>query len=626
MFWRRTFSLGLALSLLLGGCQAQDKVVQTPSPLAPLPTALPRFAATVKTAVQAQVRLGLQIQVPHSPRNFQIQQAAAGSIQWVRLRVSNLAGEALLPETDFLPVTGQSVSHSLLLPGFAELCFVDVTFYDAQKQPLATTLSGYFRPAFYSQNKLPVEIHWLTTPVVQTLRALYLLNPTLALTLKELDLQERINRFVINPLTRQFSRFPTAIRADALAAAIQTQGQLPEQLDPGVYQASILKLKISGLPSGQTAKLKIPALNWEKTLPYDTVLPIDLPAGTWELETEIPSSVFGFLSASKVTLQAGQSTYLQLPLIAGSANNPINQGKVELGARLFFEKALSGNNQMSCATCHDPRKGFSNGEANAVGIDGIRGTRNVPALYTLAYQPAFFHDGRSATLEAQALEPIQNPIEMHESLPQAIADLQAIPYYPQKFQAVFGTGVSSEGIAQALASFERALVLYDSAYDKRSFVSGVFSAAMMRGYQLFSGTANCTLCHKLPHFSDFAYRNVGISVAQAQPDLGRQAVTQLVGDAGKFKTPTLYNISASGPYMHDGSLATLNDVLDYYIRGGNADPNLDPNKAPLNLSAEQKADLLAFLESLTGQSNLKQLLDLPGTRLPGETLDLPPLD
>lgn len=625
MFSSRTFWAGLALTFWVGGCQSQREPIQ-PFEQIKGAAVFPPLLQTTQPAATPQVRLGLQIAVPRSPRSFQIQQATAGSVQWVRFHVSNLAGEALLPQTDFIPVTGATLAHELVLPSHDDLCFVEVTFFDANKQPLAAPLSGYFRPAFYSKYKLPVEVHWLNTPVVQTLKALFQLNPELARSIKELDLQARINRFVIDPQTRQFLRFPTAIKADALAALIHAQGQLPEQLDTSVYQASSLKLKISGLPTGQTAKLKIPALNWEKNLPYDTVLPMELPAGTWELEAQIPAAVFGFLSASKVTLQAGQSTYLQLPLVSGSAANPINQGKVELGARLFFEKVLSGNNQMSCATCHDPRKGFSNGEANAAGIDGIRGTRNVPALFTLAYQPAFFHDGRSATLEEQALEPIQNPIEMHETLPQAIADLQAIPYYPQKFQAVFGTGVSAQGIAQALASFQRALVLYDSAYDKRSHVSGVFSPAMLRGYQLFSGTANCTLCHKLPHFSDFAYRNVGIGMDQPQPDLGRQGVTQLAADAGKFKTPTLRNIAASGPYMHDGSLATLNDVLDYYIRGGNANPNLDPNKAPLNLSVEQKADLLAFLESLTGQNNLKQLLDLPGTRLPGESLDLPPLE
>ncbi|MGE3725262.1 MAG: cytochrome-c peroxidase [Candidatus Sericytochromatia bacterium] len=621
MVTSRTFFLGLSLTLLLG-CQTQTQPVQVAGRA--IPSAVSHPAAQTQTL--RPVRLGVQIAIPRSSRSFQIQQAAAGAVQWVRLKVSNLAGDSLLPETDFIPVLGPTVAHALVLPANDELSFVEVTFYDAAKQPVATPLSGYFRPAFYSKHKLPVEIHWLNTPVVQTLKALFLLNPELARSIKELDLQERINRFVIHPLTRQFLRFPTAIRADVLAAQIQAQGQLPEQLDTSVYQASSIKLRVSGLPAGQTAKLKIPALNWEKTLPYDTVLPIDLPAGTWELETEVPTSVFGFLSAAKVTLVAGQSAYLQLPLVAGSVANPINQGKVELGARLFFEKALSGNNQMSCATCHDPRKGFSNGEANAVGIDGIRGTRNVPALFELASQPAFFHDGRTATLEEQALEPIQNPIEMHETLPQAMADLQAIPYYPSKFQAVFGSGISAEGIAQALASFQRALVLYDSAYDKRFYVSGVFSPAMLRGYQLFNGTANCTLCHKLPHFSDFAYRNVGIGMDQAQPDPGRQAVTQLLEDTGKFKTPTLRNISASAPYMHDGSLATLSDVLDYYIRGGNANPHLDANKVPLNLTAEQKADLLAFLESLTGQNNLKQLLDLPGTKLPDETLDLPALE
>ncbi|MBT9548056.1 MAG: hypothetical protein IV090_21880 [Candidatus Sericytochromatia bacterium] len=238
-------------------------------------------------------------------------------------------------------------------------------------------------------------------------------------------------------------------------------------------------------------------------------------------------------------------------------------------------EALSGNNQMSCATCHDPRKGFSNGEANAAGIDGIRGPRNVPALYTLAYQPAFFHDGRTATLDAQALEPIQNPIEMHESLPQAIADLQAIPIIHKNFRP--------------------------------SLAPGFRPKASPRLWPALSGPWSCTIPLMTSAVMSVAFFQQRCCVAPCRDQCG----------SGPAR---------SGPYMHDGSLATLNDVLDYYIRGGNADPNLDPNKAPLNLSAEQKADLLAFLESLTGQSNLKQLLDLPGTRLPGETLDLPPLD
>lgn len=305
------------------------------------------------------------------------------------------------------------------------------------------------------------------------------------------------------------------------------------------------------------------------------------------------------------------------PDVPVPVSNPLTQAKVELGLRLFFEPRLSSRNTMSCATCHHPAKGFSNNEPNAAGVDGIRGNRNVPTVYTTAHHKSMFWDGRAESLEEQALGPIQNPIEMNETLPNVIRKLNEIPYYPQKFKQAFGTEITPAGMAQAIASFERALALYPSAYDR--FQNGddqALTESQKRGLELFSRKAHCMTCHKGVAMTDSKFHNLGVGLQQSKPDLGRFQITQNPEDWGAFKTPPLRNISQTGPYMHDGSLKTLEEVVELYNQGGHENPNLDREMRPLNLTSEEKGDLVNFMRALRSRDNFTELVQLPGGRLP----------
>jgi cytochrome c peroxidase len=323
----------------------------------------------------------------------------------------------------------------------------------------------------------------------------------------------------------------------------------------------------------------------------------------------------GASPSASVQVFAQNSPKLLFPEVPVPPQNPLTQAKIELGFRLFFEPRLSANNQMSCATCHQPTRGFSNAQANALGVTGLRGKRNVPTIYTTAWYTSQFWDGRAASLEEQALGPIENPIEMNEILPNVIRKLSEMPYYRNKFQQTFGTAITAQGIAQALASFERALSLKPNAYDL--YREGDFNAltpAQERGMVIFGRQAHCTTCHKGVQTTDNKFHNLGVGMNQANPDLGRYEVTRQTEDRGAFRTPSLRNISATGPYMHDGSIKTLAEVIEFYDRGGIANPNLSLEMNPLNLTPEDKSDLLAFLNALTAPDNLKEIANLPGVR------------
>ncbi|PIQ29233.1 cytochrome-c peroxidase [bacterium (Candidatus Blackallbacteria) CG17_big_fil_post_rev_8_21_14_2_50_48_46] len=329
-------------------------------------------------------------------------------------------------------------------------------------------------------------------------------------------------------------------------------------------------------------------------------------------------------SPSKAMLRAASLHALPrtlFPEVPVPPGNPITQAKVELGFRLFFEPLLSANNKMSCASCHQPQRGFSNGQANAAGVNGQRGNRNVPSIYANAFYSSLFWDGRSPSLEDQALGPIQNPIEMNESLENVVKKLSGHPYYRAKFQQTFGTPVTPQGIGMALASFERALNLQPSVYDR--YLQGdidALSPAQERGMVLFGRQAHCATCHKGVQTSDNKFHNLGVGMNLPQPDLGRFNVTHNSEDRGAFRTPSLRNITRTGPYMHDGSLRSLEEVIDFYDKGGIPNPTLSNEMNPLNLAPEDKADLLAFLEALTSEDNLREIAALPGIQMPAERL------
>ena len=290
-----------------------------------------------------------------------------------------------------------------------------------------------------------------------------------------------------------------------------------------------------------------------------------------------------------------------LPLVTVPADNPQTEAKVALGAQLFFDPRLSADGTISCATCHDPDKAWANHDPVDTGIEGRRGTRNSGTILDAAYMDFQFWDGRARTLEEQALGPIHNPAEMGETLENVVRKLDAIEGYRQQFDVVFGTGVTTDGIAKAIAAFERSVLSGPSPYDR--YLAGdksAMSAEAIRGLRIFNGKAKCKTCHGGPMLSDQGFHNIGVGMDRPRPDIGREAVTNEPKDRGRFKTPTLRNVALTWPYMHDGSETTLADVVAFYNRGGLPNPNLDIFVMPLELTGDEQKDLVAFLEALTG--------------------------
>jgi len=285
-------------------------------------------------------------------------------------------------------------------------------------------------------------------------------------------------------------------------------------------------------------------------------------------------------------------------------DNKQTAAKISLGKQLFFDERLSSDNSISCASCHDPAKGYSNGLPFGVGVDGKEGGRNTPTVINMAYSRFQFWDGRvydrKSSLEGQALGPIANPIEMNLPLDAMEEKLNGIKGYRKLFKEVFGADkVNRDDVAKAIAAFERTVLSGDAPYDR--FKAGdkkAMSAAAQRGMALFfSGKkTNCVACHKSEIFTDNAFHNIGVGMSAKKPDLGRFAVTKMEGDRGRFKTPGLRDIAKSGPYMHDGSVKTLEEVVEFYAKGGIKNPQLSEDIRPLKLTDQEKADLVTFMK------------------------------
>jgi cytochrome c peroxidase len=295
------------------------------------------------------------------------------------------------------------------------------------------------------------------------------------------------------------------------------------------------------------------------------------------------------------------------------ADNPLTAEKVELGKKLYFDPRLSVDGNISCATCHHPNFGFSNGAPVAAGFRGQIGSRNCPTVVNRLYSKAQFWDGRAASLEDQALGPVQNPIEMANTLHGMTGNLNKIEGYKAEFKKAFGSEeITPQRVAQAIASFERTLLSGNSAFDRfQAGDTAALSVSAQRGMVVFMGKGNCSECHPPPNFTDEDYHNLGVGMDKPHPDLGRYVVTKQEKDRGAFKTPTLRDIAETGPYLHDGSEATLEAVVELYDRGGVPNPNLDPDLKPLGLTKEEQQDLIAFLESLTGEPIKVEEPELP---------------
>lgn len=315
-------------------------------------------------------------------------------------------------------------------------------------------------------------------------------------------------------------------------------------------------------------------------------------------------TVAGIIAAACI-LAGGDDSYPAVPAALGtpdparmqvSDREPATSAQIALGRQLFFDPRLSGNRTISCATCHDPAQGFADGMAKGLGAHGERLPRNTPGLTNVGFNTIFFWDGRADSLEEQALGPITNPHEMDLPRTQIVPRLQQVKGYRDGFAAAFKDGLTIDSVAQALAAFERTLISRDSPFDR--YAAGdreALSPEARRGMVLFAGEANCVVCHHGPNFTNDSFHNIGLEV---QSDPGRAAIQPGASLQAAFKTPTLRNVALTAPYFHDGSAATLEEVVRIYGKGGLGLPR-DPLLTELGLRASEQRDLVAFLHALT---------------------------
>jgi cytochrome c peroxidase len=326
---------------------------------------------------------------------------------------------------------------------------------------------------------------------------------------------------------------------------------------------------------------------------------------------------------------------LGLPPMSIPSDDPLTASKISLGRRLFTDRSLSGDQSISCATCHDPAKFFTDGRKTALGVRNRSGFRNAPSLLNVGFLTTELWDGRVRTLEAQVGFPICNPLEMDSSQVVVLARLANKGGYREFFEEAFGPGpITFEHVGMAIAAFERSLISGDSRFDKYFYggEENALSAAAKHGLRLFvePRKGNCASCHRIYKrssytadlygadsapddkqfalFTDNLFHNTGIGFETPHTfkDLGRFLVTRSPTDIGAFKTPSLRNVSKTGPYMHDGSLRTLEDVIRFYDKGGNRNPNIDTLLHPLHLTPEERRDLVEFLQSLDGAMSLDE--------------------
>jgi len=406
------------------------------------------------------------------------------------------------------------------------------------------------------------------------------------------------------------------------------------------------RAKIRHLASGLALTLSVSALSLSGAARADAAAQA-APAGpaTSEVSLGDPSLTAGIPGEGALTLEQVTAWLakpenhaildVRLPrgLDAAAGNifipedNPMTRAKIELGRQLYFDTRLSSDNTISCASCHAPDQGWGANTQFGEGVGGQTGNRNSPVAFNRILSRNQFHDGRAATLEEQAVGPIANPIEMGNTHAVCVQTLAAIPGYRAQFDLVFKDGVTIDNVGRALATFERAIVTGPAPYDyyaplatfekafaddleyldeepelaeqyaklKADAAKNPMSESAIRGMELTFGKANCTACHAGANFTDEQYHNLGVGMESDTPDLGRFVVTKEEKDRGAFKTPTMRNAADSGPYMHDGSQKTLEEVIQWYDIGGHPNPWLSDKMKVLKLSTGEKADLVAFM-------------------------------
>jgi cytochrome c peroxidase len=300
----------------------------------------------------------------------------------------------------------------------------------------------------------------------------------------------------------------------------------------------------------------------------------------------------------------GPKLPLGLPPITWPSKNKYTPEKAELGWLLFFDKRLSADKTLSCASCHQPENGYTDARAVSTGIRGQKGTRSAPTLFNCAWIGDLFWDGRSKSLEKQMIEPMTNPIEMANTEKGVVDTLNSIPGYVSRFKKVFGQDkITIDQVAKAMATFERTIVSGNSPYDRfKAGEKNALTELQQEGMEtFFSSKARCDSCHEGLNFTNGKYANIGFGMDRPKPDLGLFNITKEEADQGAFKTPTLREIARTGPYMHDGSLATLEEVVEHYDKGGVKNPWLHQDIKPLHLTPRQKKGLVEFLKSLSGE-------------------------
>jgi len=311
------------------------------------------------------------------------------------------------------------------------------------------------------------------------------------------------------------------------------------------------------------------------------------------------------LPADELPEPLDRAPALGLPeVVPDPPGNPFSEERAALGRRLFFDPVLSADRSVSCASCHQPEHGFADPRSKSLGVHGRRTLRNAPTLLNRAFGRHFMWDGRFSTLEEQVLQPIENELEMGLALDEAVERLRADPAYAPAFAAAYPEGVSRDNLGRALATFVRGLLLAGSPIDRFRMTGdhAALTPLQRTGLWVYESKGGCWKCHFGANFTDEGFHNTGVGVLFEEPEPGRFEVTGEEADRGRFKTPTLRGLAFTAPYMHDGSLETLEDVVEFYRIGGGANPNLDERLRPADLTDHEAEALVAFLEALSLQA------------------------